>query len=353
VNYPTKLQTYFAAGDAPDLIMMAGDITFDFAASGQFEDLSKYVARDKIAGKLAQGALDVFTVDGKLISLPTAYMPPCLVYNKTLFKAAGIPFPKTGWTEADFLAAAKKLTDQSKGQWGVDFSWYPELLLRDLYGAPAYDFAKRKMTAEGNRAYVDGLQFLTDLFVKYKVAPRSAEGKLVGGGFETGKYGMAMANVWDVPSFQKVIGDRFEWDFVTTPVNAKYGAWRVPLWVKGHSIYSKSKNKDLAWDVAKFLSLNDNAMNETEMLGIPANLAYASTPGFLQKFPSGFKPYSKSTFVAQVANGVAFYSVAGVFGKIGDEHQNDFLSVVDGRMTVAQAVAQFQKKGDSYFRQAQ
>ena len=41
-----------------------------------------------------------------------------LVYNKKLFQQAGIPSPTANWTWDDFRAAAKKLTDPAKKQFG-------------------------------------------------------------------------------------------------------------------------------------------------------------------------------------------------------------------------------------------
>jgi len=37
-----------------------------------------------------------------------------MFYNKDMFAAAGVPEPKPGWTTAEFLDAAKKLTTGGK-----------------------------------------------------------------------------------------------------------------------------------------------------------------------------------------------------------------------------------------------
>ena len=51
-----------------------------------------------------------------------------IYYNKAMFDAAGIPYPpgegKKPWTMEQLLDAAKKLTNPSKGQWGLIFSDY-------------------------------------------------------------------------------------------------------------------------------------------------------------------------------------------------------------------------------------
>ena len=44
-----------------------------------------------------------------------------MVGNKKLFEEAGLEFPTESWTEEEFRDAAVKMTDQSKGQYGIMF----------------------------------------------------------------------------------------------------------------------------------------------------------------------------------------------------------------------------------------
>ena len=50
------------------------------------------------------------TYKGKLYGLPKDATPRMIYYNKKSFDDAKIPYPKDGWTWADFEATVKKLT---------------------------------------------------------------------------------------------------------------------------------------------------------------------------------------------------------------------------------------------------
>ena len=48
--------------------------------------------------------------DGKQYLLPKDFSPLAVYYNKKLFDAAGVAYPKDGWTWDEFLDTAQKLT---------------------------------------------------------------------------------------------------------------------------------------------------------------------------------------------------------------------------------------------------
>ncbi len=48
--------------------------------------------------------------DGAYYGLPYRTSSSIMYYNKTMFDAAGVPYPQEGWTYDDMLEIAKKLT---------------------------------------------------------------------------------------------------------------------------------------------------------------------------------------------------------------------------------------------------
>src|SRR4029079_19646194 len=58
------------------------------------------------------------TAGDKVVGGPALAENPEIVYNKKLFADAGVAPPSPTWTWDDFRAAAAKLTDPSKGQYG-------------------------------------------------------------------------------------------------------------------------------------------------------------------------------------------------------------------------------------------
>ena len=61
---------------------------------------------------------DAATVGDKIVGVPALVDNLAIVYNKKLFADAGIAPPSPTWTWDDFRAAAAKLTDSAKGQYG-------------------------------------------------------------------------------------------------------------------------------------------------------------------------------------------------------------------------------------------
>ncbi|HEY5249790.1 MAG TPA: extracellular solute-binding protein, partial [Dermatophilaceae bacterium] len=102
-----KLQTALNSGDAPDIFMARGGGKLaDVVTAGQAMDLTNAItpATKKAVG---DGALQAFTVDGKLYGMPTSVLPGGIFYSKDLFAKAGIT--GTPKTMADLSTAVAKL----------------------------------------------------------------------------------------------------------------------------------------------------------------------------------------------------------------------------------------------------
>lgn len=353
--YWEKLNAFFASNTPPDVIQVAADYGDAFISRGVFEPLDSFVAADpQLKSKWPKTIVDSLSVNSKLYSLPIGTQVYFIAYNKSAFKAAGLPFPKDSWTEQDFLNTAKKLTDPSKKQYGVLVTGYPRDLARDLYGKYCYDASAKKMQAAGNEAFSDALTFLTtELFAKSKVTPASVSTKSIGGGFETGKYPMAFIAYWDIASLAKTIGNKFDWDIVRYPVSTKYDTrWKSPLYVQALSISAQSKNKEAAFEFCKWMSTNKAA--QTSMSdSFPVCTDVTSDPSFLKDFSqTNGKAYSKKVVIDTIAEqGIGWWN-AGVVGEINDNVINpeiEKLILQPEKTSVAEAIATIQDKGQKIF----
>jgi multiple sugar transport system substrate-binding protein len=127
-EYWTKLQTMVAAGTAPDVLYPATHNAYALASNGALMFVDDLAKRDKIdLNKYDQSILNLYKYNGKTTCLPIDTAALVIFYNKNMFDAAGVPYPKDGWTLDDFLATAQKLTkdtnnDGKTDQFGVD-SW--------------------------------------------------------------------------------------------------------------------------------------------------------------------------------------------------------------------------------------
>jgi multiple sugar transport system substrate-binding protein len=110
-----KVTAGLAAGSYPDIAYIFGSDLASMTRSPQVADLTSAVDLKDYW----PAARDAVTVQGKVRAMPALLDSLCVVYNKKLFAAAGLPAPKAGWTWDDFVATSKQLTNPAKGVFGT------------------------------------------------------------------------------------------------------------------------------------------------------------------------------------------------------------------------------------------
>src|SRR6476620_8102 len=112
-----KLTVALNAGEQPDITYQYGTSMPQLAGAPGIMDLTDKVQDPAFKWKdFVAGARDAATVDGHVLGIPALIDNLAIVYNKDLFKQAGISPPTANWTWDDFRAAAAALTDPSKKQ---------------------------------------------------------------------------------------------------------------------------------------------------------------------------------------------------------------------------------------------
>jgi ABC-type glycerol-3-phosphate transport system substrate-binding protein len=198
------------------------------------------------------------TYQGKLYGLPCIIGGTVIFYNKDLLAKAGVTSLPTNTTQ--LAAAAKKVQALGGGVWGhtvpltnKDFTWY--FLYHDIHnrGVDIISKDQSKVTFNVPQAAA-ALQSAVDLVLKDKVQPPVGQYDREAGIslFKAGRIGF----VHDEPSRISAFRSEklpFKWDFVA-PMGAP-GGKRTIFSTTGHWVMaSKSKNKDAAWELVKFLA---------------------------------------------------------------------------------------------------
>jgi multiple sugar transport system substrate-binding protein len=276
-DYGTKLLAEFASGTAPDVFQVGDGDVAKFAAQGVFEPLGPYISGEKGSDPLDTSVFypaiaDVGKVDGTTYLFAKDYSPLTVYYNKALFDAAGVAYPTEGWTQADFLDAAQKLTVKDASgnitQWGamIPDGWGDWIWDRGILPI-IYQNGGDIMSPDGTKAsgYLDSdatvgaLQWYTDLFTKYKVAPTKADVAALSGQdlFATGKVAMMWSGVWNISGYQdQAKNPDLKFGMVGLPQGKKAG--NSICWA-GFALYSKSKNKDAAWAYLRWIGADKGA----------------------------------------------------------------------------------------------
>ena len=250
-DYFTKLQTQIAGGQAPDAFELDYGTFYGYASSGALLNLSKVAKTDPSfnPGIYYPKAYSAFALGKTQFGLPESYSDVLLFYNKDLFRAAGVPFPTAKWTWKDEMAAAKKLTNASKGVWGdyqpIQFYEFYKVLAQN--GGSFFNAKKTKATFDSPA----GIAAAQWLFSKPGVVMPTQEqqgGLADDAMFKLGKFAMWHNGIWQFAAMKDA---PFQWDVVVEPagkVKANH------FFANTVAASAKTKHPKETWEWLKFLA---------------------------------------------------------------------------------------------------
>ena len=185
------------------------------------------------------------------IGLPESFSNVVLYYNKDLFDAAGVEYPKPEWTWKEELAAAQKLTDAANGVWGefspVQFWEFYKTVAQSGCSVLSADRTDVTINEPG---CVESLTWMIDKINKYKISPTDAEMAGVSDGdlFKQGKLAMLRTGIWMFSGFKDA---PFTWDIALEPGNTQKAHH---FFSNGVAVSAKTPNPDAAWKWAQFFT---------------------------------------------------------------------------------------------------
>ncbi|MFB9274359.1 ABC transporter substrate-binding protein [Cohnella cellulosilytica] len=151
-GYFDKLNTQIAAGNAPDLIQMGGNI-MEYVERNALLDLQPYVGNAIHLEDFDQSLINEATADGKLYGVTLGVSQTALLFNATMFNKAGVPIPNgESWTFDDFKNSALQITEKlGKGFYGsydlssdnASFTTYLAAHGKELYRSGELKFDKQ------------------------------------------------------------------------------------------------------------------------------------------------------------------------------------------------------------------
>jgi multiple sugar transport system substrate-binding protein len=262
-----KIVTQVSAGDAPDIYFdcSSADVG-EWAANGYILNLDPYIQSGHFdLSKLNRGAHQIGTFQGHTYALPFLEDTFMILYNKTLFKAAGLDPNKPPTTAEELAADSDKLTKKDSNgnitQLGFsplynagafDGTWLP--VFATTFGGTLADSTGTKITANCP-ACIAALTWETGFYTRYgasavdKFLASSGAGDL----FDHGKLAMAINGEWQ-PFFIATDAPKgFDYGVAPLPHPANRPDLANYGMVGGNpgTIMKGSKNPDAAW---KFLS---------------------------------------------------------------------------------------------------
>jgi multiple sugar transport system substrate-binding protein len=270
--YADKLQVLSDAGAPPDIYQIYSTWAVSYIKNGVLDNPPADVKADVKANYVSTAGV---TQNGDIWGIPTEVDDYCLLYNKDLFKAAGIVDasgnalpPKT---TAEYVADAAKLTKKdAKGtitQYGTAFLIDNDWEVVDPFLSLLYSNNGQYLSSDYKTALFNSPQGVAALNAELQLFQQGST-DINGNFFDfgTGKVAMVIAPPWNKTKFKANFGDKFSTTvgvapipYMVKPATLQYS------WFMG--VTAKSTHKTEAWDFLRWYTESQYADTKTTPLG--------------------------------------------------------------------------------------
>jgi ABC-type glycerol-3-phosphate transport system substrate-binding protein len=280
-EYQQRLLTAVQAGNGPDVSTVDQIWNSAFAEAGAIVPLDDLAKKSGVkADTFFPGAWESANYKDHLWGVPFNVDVWFFAFvNKKLFNDAGVD-PASIVTWDGLEAAAKRLTDTSKGQYAIGLtgnkSEYPVVMTDSFIysngGSVLDDKGKCALTAP---PAIEALDFYKKLAAYAPAGILNAADEQMRELFLNGTLAIELWPALEQPTLDK---SKLDWDLLAgfAPKGKKpvgtYGGWNLVL-------YKGAKNQDAAWKFIQFMTRED--VNGAVVDLIPANVAAAKA--FLEK----------------------------------------------------------------------
>jgi multiple sugar transport system permease protein len=316
-QYEEKILTALAADEPPDVFLLDSKLIPTFTNKRILLDLQPLVQEMGIdTSQWYPNVLRIARIGSSLYAFPKGFTPLMMFYNKALFDAAHLPYPKDNWTWEEYRAMAATLTrdldgDGATDQYGTSFTNYYYFWIAwvwrgggDVVG-PAGDRSSGYLNSPRTES---ALSYLIGLRNTYRVAPNTGswvQSEKTGMNvqlFLNGKIAMMVDGHWRLPRIMRQIqqGD-LRVGVVSLPRQPGYPATNV-MYESGWCVPVSSKHPREAALLAAFMAGETaNRIRVSKRLEIPSvrhvaeEMAASDTLGleraFIAEIPNSRQPW--------------------------------------------------------------
>lgn len=297
-QYWQKMEAAASGENLPDVFWMNGPRFASYAANGMLKPLDDLIKKDSLDLKNFPSSLvNLYNYGGKQYAIPKDFDTIGVWYNKALFDAKGVAYPKDDWTWSEFVDTAKKLTDPANGVWGVAAALDSQGgYYNTIFQSGGYVISDDKKTSGYDKPEaIEGIKFWTDLINVHKVSPTLAQMTDTEpmDMFQSGKVAMYWDGSWNASTFGKNEYLKGKVDVAALPKNKQQS---VVIHGLGYAMSSKSKHPDEAWEFVKFL-----ASKEAADIHAKTGVAIPAFNGTQDTWVKSFPNMKLQTFVNQVS----------------------------------------------------
>lgn len=284
-DYITKWSIMITSGEAPDVINYGLEAVQMAVNNNLLEPLDNLVASGEVTTEgIAQSLLDGFTIEGKLYGIPFNTQTMVMYYNKTLFDAAGLDYPKDGWTWDDFRVACEKLKASGVYAFGLPNTFFQLSPWWSTNGTSPVTTDGTK-PALNTPEMIESVTYISNL-VSDKLCPDPISSDVYTM-FANGEVAMCGAGRWVLDSWQEagLNNDNFDcvqWPVSNTDTSSKSSIYGGAAW----GVSSSTKYKDLSVELLTYLTDAETMTAAASYgQGIPPTEKLALDPAIMGKTP--------------------------------------------------------------------
>ena len=245
-----------AAGNAPEMFAY---LSLSHIADGKILALDDIEGGKELMAKYPKELLSGYTFGGKTYCVPFSASTRGLVYNKDMFKKAGIvdengePTPPETWDEV--VEYAKKLTNPDKGEYGIIFpmkwgTWVTSDMLSPGFssiGFDGYNPVTGKYDYTGYEPIFNAImQMKKDN--SYFPGAEGLDNDPARAKFSEGVIGMKFAFSWDVGVFNDQFPAKCDWGVAEYPVVDKDNKYMSLMSINGDMVINKEAAEKVGVD---------------------------------------------------------------------------------------------------------
>jgi multiple sugar transport system substrate-binding protein len=334
-DYWTLLEAATSGGSLPDVFWMHSNESQKYMSNKVLMDLTDRISKSNVA-KMANFPPEIvalYALNGRQYAIPKDLDTIALWYNKKLFDEAGVPYPTDRWNWDNLKDAAKKLTNTSKGQYGILFTpgetqtGYWNQIYQN--GGTVISNDKKKSGFDDPRT-IAAMEYVVS-FIKEGAAPdltvaESDAMALMQGGVVA----MSQFGSWMLSSFKANDYCRQNCDMVMLP-SSNSGQRATIYNGLGWSASANTRYQEEAWKLLEFLSREDTQRKLSE-----TGIAISAFKGTADPFTRGFPEFNVKGYIDQIP-----YAVMRPYSKNTNTWENMSVQTLNdvwmNRMAVADA----------------
>lgn len=269
--FADKITAAVPRGKGPDVFIYAQDRLGGWIEAGNTVEPIDFFLDKATTARFIPTTMEAMTYRGTVYGLPLNYKVVTLIYNKKLVPAP----PKTS---KELVAVARKLTEAKAGRFGLAYSYsdfYYHAALMNAFGGRVFDPGPKPVM--NNPENVKALELLMRWFTQDGILPAEPSTALITSLFNEGKAAMVFSGPWFLGEIAKTV----DYGLAPLPTIDEAGGKPMRPWMTVEGVYvaAPSKNKDAAYDFAKYLTDTPQArVLALEGRQTPSNAAVYADP---------------------------------------------------------------------------